>query len=564
MAGNGTRRSSEVQDGAARAPHRSLLHALGWDAPSMGRPVIGIANSYSELIPGHRELRRLAEAVREGIWAEGGVACEFGTIGVCDGLAMGHVGMKYSLPSRDLIADSVEIVAQAHGLDGLVLLASCDKIVPGMLMAAARLDIPAVFLSGGPMLAGRFDGRGVGLDAVFEAVGRHAVGAMSDADLSRLERCACPGSGSCAGLFTANTMNCLSEALGIALPGNGATPAVHADRIILARESGRAAVRAARGGLGCRSVMTRAAFLNAVALDMALGGSTNTALHLPAIAASAGVTLTLDDFDAMSAAVPHLCSLAPSGPHYMENLHAAGGVMAVLKVLDGLGRVDGSTVTVSGGTLAESFAGAPAPDGVFIARPDKPYHAGGGLAVLHGNLAPEGCVVKKAAVDPSMLVHEGPARVFDSEEQAQEAILGKKIRPGDVVVIRYEGPKGGPGMREMLSPTSAIAGIGLDREVALITDGRFSGASRGASIGHVAPEAAAGGPIGIVQEGDRIRVDITGKRLDLIIDKAEWAKRMAAFTPRATETGSSFLDAYARSVGSASGGALRMARGEAR
>jgi len=563
MAGEaGNHRSGEVQNGVSRAPHRSLLHALGWDGGSLGKPVIGIANSYSELIPGHRELRRIAESVREGIWAEGGVACEFGTIGVCDGLAMGHAGMKYSLPSRDLIADSIEIVAQAHGLDGLVLLASCDKIVPGMLMAAARLDIPAVFLSGGPMLSGTFDGRSVGLEAVFEAVGRRTVGTMTDGDLARLERCACPGSGSCAGLFTANTMNCLSEALGIALPGNGATPAVHADRVILARESGRAAVRAVRQGLTARAVMTKAAFLNAVALDMALGGSTNTALHLPAIAASAGISLTLDDFDRLSALVPHLCSLAPSGPHYMEHLHAAGGVMAVLKVLSGLGRIDGSAMTVTGASLSESYAGAPAPNGVHIALPEKPYHAGGGLAVLRGNLAPDGCIVKKAAVDPSMLVHEGPARVFDSEEQAQEAILGRKIKSGDVVVIRYEGPKGGPGMREMLSPTSAIAGIGLDREVALITDGRFSGASRGASIGHVAPEAAAGGPIGIVREGDRIRVDITGKRLDLLIDKGEFERRMAAFTPRASATGSSFLDAYARNVGSASGGALRAGAGE--
>ena len=527
----------------------------------MGKPVIGIANSYSELIPGHRELRRIAESVREGIWAEGGIAVEFGTIGVCDGLAMGHVGMKYSLPSRDLIADSIEIVARAHGLDGLVLLASCDKIVPGMLMAAARLDIPSVFLSGGPMLAGRFNGRSVGLDAVFEAVGRRAVGAMSDDDLARLERCACPGSGSCAGLFTANTMNCLSEALGIALPGNGATPAVHADRVIIARESGRAAVQAVRQGLTPRAIMTREAFLNAVALDMALGGSTNTALHLPAIAASAGVALSLEDFDEMSARVPHLCSLAPSGPHYMENLHSAGGVMAVLKSLARLGRIDGSAMTVTGSALSVSYSAAAEPDGVYIAHPEKPYHAGGGLAVLHGNLAPEGCIVKKAAVDPSMLVHEGPARVFDSEEQAQEAILGGKIRSGDVVVIRYEGPKGGPGMREMLSPTSTIAGIGLDREVALITDGRFSGASRGASIGHVAPEAAAGGPIGIVREGDRIRVDITGKRLDLLIDEKEWKKRMAAFTPRVSVTGSSFLDAYARSVGSAARGALREGAG---
>ena len=550
-------RSSAVQEGASRAPHRSLLHALGWDPKSMGRPVIGIANSYSELIPGHRDLRKIADNVREGIWSEGGVACEFGTIGVCDGIAMGHVGMKYSLPSRDLIADSIEIVAQAHALDGLVLVVNCDKIVPGMLMAAARLDIPSVIISGGPMLAGSFDGRDVGLEAVFEAVGRHTAGKMTDADLARLECTACPGSGSCAGLFTANTMNCLSEALGLALPGNGSIPAAYADRSILAREAGRAAVRAVREGLTPRKILTRAAFLNAVALDMALGGSTNSALHLPAIAASAGVPLSLDDFDRMSATVPHLCSLAPSGPYYMQHLHSAGGIMTVLKTLAALGRIDGSALTVTGASLSQSYAGAPEPDGKYVARPEKPYHPEGGLAVLKGNLAPEGSIVKKAAVDPSMLVHEGPARVFDSEEEAQEAILAGKIRPGDVVVIRYEGPRGGPGMREMLSPTATIAGIGLDKQVALITDGRFSGASRGASIGHITPEAAAGGPIGIVREGDRIRVDIPGKRLDLLIDEKEWAKRAAEFRPRVTRTGSAFLDAYAADVGPASRGALR-------
>lgn len=551
------RRSRAIRDGAARAPHRSLLRALGWDDSSAGRPVIGIANSFSELIPGHRDLRKIAEHVKEGIWSEGGVAVEFGTIGVCDGLAMGHAGMKYSLPSRDLIADSVEIVAQAHGLDGLVLVASCDKIVPGMLMAAARLDIPSVLISGGPMLAGRFNGSQVGLEAVFEAVGKHGAGTMSDEELQRLECTACPGTGSCSGLFTANSMNCLAEALGIALPGNGTIPAVYADRCRLARDAGRAAVKAVAHDLRPRKILTRTAFLNAVALDMALGGSTNTALHLPALAACAGVDLTLDDFDRISAQVPHLCSLAPSGPHYMEHLHSAGGITAVLKALSKRGWVDGNAPTISAQPLQARFEKAPEPDGTYIARPEKPYHAEGGLAVLKGNLAPEGCVVKKAAVDPSMLVHEGPARVFDCEEDAQEAILGRKIRPGDVVVIRYEGPRGGPGMREMLSPTSTIAGIGLDKEVALITDGRFSGASRGASIGHVTPEAAAGGPIGIVREGDTIRVDIPGKTLDLLIDAKEWQKRMTDFRPMTRSTGSSFLDAYAASVGPASLGAVR-------
>ena len=549
-------RSATIREGAARAPHRSLLHAMGWDRDTSGKPVIGIANSYSELIPGHLHLRQVAQAVREGIWSEGGVACEFGTIGVCDGLAMGHPGMKYSLPSRDLIADSVEIVAQSHGLDGLVLVVNCDKIVPGMLMAAARLDIPSVLISGGPMLAGTFGGKAIGLDAVFEAVGRHASGRMSDADLARMECGACPGPGSCAGLFTANTMNCLAEALGLALPGNGTIPAVSADRIILARAAGRAAVHAVRTSLSPRKIMTRAAFLNAVALDMALGGSTNTALHLPAIASSAGVPLSLDDFDALSAQVPHLCSLAPSGPYHMQDLHAAGGVPAVLKVLEGLGKVDGSAMTASGAPLRESCASAPEPDGKFISFPGSPYHKEGGLAVLKGNLAPEGSIVKKAAVDPGMLVHEGPARVFDSEEAAQEAIIGRRIRPGDVVVIRYEGPRGGPGMREMLSPTATLAGIGLDKDVALITDGRFSGASRGASIGHITPEAAAGGPLGVVREGDRIRVDIPGKRLDLLVSDSELQGRLAAFRPRRTETGSALLESYAARVGPASRGAV--------
>jgi dihydroxy-acid dehydratase len=549
-------RSAAVREGATRAPHRSLFHAMGWDRAAAGKPVIGIANSFSELIPGHLHLRQLAQAVREGIWSEGGVACEFGTIAVCDGIAMGHGGMRFSLPSRDLIADSIEIVAQAHALDGLVLLVNCDKIVPGMLMAAARLDIPSVMISGGPMLAGSFDGHDVGLEAVFEAVGRHASGRMSDADLARLETCACPGAGSCAGLFTANTMNCLSEALGLALPGNGTIPAVSADRIRLAREAGRAAVRAVRQSLSPRRILTRAAFLNAIALDMALGGSTNTALHLPAVAASAGVPLSLDEFDLLSARVPHLCSLAPSGPFYMQHLHAAGGVMAVLKVLAGLGLVDGKAETVSGAALAASYGGAPEPDGRYIASREKPYHSEGGLAVLKGNLAPEGSIVKKAAVDPSMLVHEGPARVFDSEEAAQEAILGGKINHGDVVVIRYEGPQGGPGMREMLSPTATLAGIGLDKDVALITDGRFSGASRGASIGHVTPEAAAGGPIGIVRENDRIRVDIPGKRLDLLIDEREWSRRVSAFRPARRHSASVFLESYAARVGPASRGAV--------
>lgn len=549
--------SGSLKEGFQRAPHRSLLYALGWDRKDFDKPLIGVANSYSELIPGHTQLRQVAEKVKEGIWSAGGVAAEFGTIGVCDGLAMGHPGMRFSLPSRDLIADSIELVARAHALDGLALVTNCDKIVPGMAMAAARLNLPSIIISGGPMLAGSFGDRKVGLDSVFEAVGRYSAGKMSAEELEELECRACPGAGSCAGLFSANSMNCLTEALGLALPGNGTIPAVFSARLTLARQAGRAIVEAVEKNLKPRDILTRRAFLNAVAVDMALGGSTNTALHLPAMASEAGVELSLDDFDRVSERVPHLCSLAPSGPYYMEELHSAGGVMTVCKVLAALKAIDGQALTITGRPLADSYKDAPAPDGKYVASPDKPYHASGGLAVLKGSLAPGGSIVKKAAVDPQMLVHEGPARVFDSEEEAQEAILSGKIRKGDVVVIRYEGPRGGPGMREMLSPTASIAGMGLDREVALITDGRFSGATRGAAIGHITPEAAAGGPIGLIREGDRIQIDIPGKRLDLIISEAEWEKRKREYVPARRPAGSPFLELYARSVSSAAHGAVR-------
>jgi dihydroxy-acid dehydratase len=552
--------SQAVTKGIERAPHRSLLYALGWDKDSFDKPVIGVANPYSELIPGHLHLRQIAEKVKEGIWSAGGVAAEFGTIGVCDGLAMGHPGMRFSLPSRELIADSVELVARAHALDGLVLVTNCDKIVPGMIMAAARLNLPAVMVSGGPMLAGEYNSRKLGLETMFEAVGKVSAGTMSTAELEELECRACPGAGSCAGLFTANTMNCLSEALGVALPGNGTIPAVYSARFALARRAGRLAVQAVRSGLKARDILDRRAFLNAVALDMALGGSTNTALHLPAIAAEAGVELTLEDFDRISDSVPHLCSLAPSGPYFMEHLHFAGGVMTVCKALGGLGLLEGEAVTVTGKPLADSYRNAPEPDGTYVASPDKPYHGSGGLAVLKGSLAPGGCIVKKAAVDEEMMKHEGPARVFDSEEAAQKAIISGRIKAGDVVVIRYEGPRGGPGMREMLSPTASIAGMGLDRQVALLTDGRFSGATRGASIGHITPEAAAGGPIGLVREGERIRIDIPGKRLDLLVSAEELEKRKAGFTPMSKPTGSPFLDSYARNVSSAADGAVRKIR----
>jgi dihydroxy-acid dehydratase len=549
--------SSAITKGTQRAPHRSLLYAMGWDKTTLGKPLIGVANSFSELIPGHMHLRQVAEKVKEGIWSAGGVPAEFGTIGVCDGLAMGHPGMRFSLPSRELIADSIELVAKAHALDGLVLVTNCDKIVPGMVMAAARLNIPSVIISGGPMLAGVHHSHRMGLDTMFEAVGKVSSGQMSTAELDELERRACPGAGSCAGLFTANSMNCLCEALGLALPGNGTVPAVYGARLALAREAGRKAVEAVAKGLKPRDILSRQAFLNAVAVDMALGGSTNTALHLPAMAAEAGVELTLEDFDRISDAVPHLCSLAPSGPYFMEDLYAAGGVMTVCKVLDTLGAFSGKAVTVTGKPISHSYKTAPEPDGTFIAKPEKPYHSSGGLAVLKGTLAPGGSIVKKVAVDPSMLVHEGPARVFDSEEAAQSAILAGKISSGDVVVIRYEGPKGGPGMREMLSPTASIAGMGLDKEVALLTDGRFSGATRGASIGHIAPEAAAGGPIGLIREGDRIRIDIPAKRLDLLLPETEMEKRKAAFSPVIKQTGSPFLDSYSQNVTSAAHGAIR-------
>ncbi|MEE8592033.1 MAG: dihydroxy-acid dehydratase [Spirochaetia bacterium] len=517
--------SSAVTKGTERAPHRSLLYAMGWDKTTLEKPLIGVANSFSELIPGHMHLRQVAEKVKEGIWSSGGVPAEFGTIAVCDGLAMGHPGMRFSLPSRELIADSIELVAKAHALDGLVLVTNCDKIVPGMVMAAARLNIPSVIISGGPMLAGQHHSRRMGLDTMFEAVGKVSSGQMTTAELDELECHACPGAGSCAGLFTANSMNCLCEALGLALPGNGTVPAVYGARLALAREAGRKAVEAVAKGLKPRDILSRQAFLNAVAVDMALGGSTNTALHLPAMAAEAGVELTLEDFDRISDAVPHLCSLAPSGPYFMEDLYSAGGVMTVCKVLDTLGALAGEAVTVTGKPISDSYKTAPEPDGTFIANPEKPYHSSGGLAVLKGNLAPEGSIVKKAAVDPSMLVHEGP--------------------------------KGGPGMREMLSPTASIAGMGLDKEVALLTDGRFSGATRGASIGHITPEAAAGGPIGLIREGDRIRIDIPAKRLDLLLPETELEKRRAAFSPVIKQTGSPFLDSYSQNVTSASRGAIR-------
>ena len=552
-------RSDVVKNGFARAPHRSLLYASGLTPEELNRPLIGIVNSYNEIVPGHVHLDRIGEAVKAGVLAAGGTPLSFNVIGVCDGIAMGHPGMRYSLPSRELIADSVETMATAHGFDGLVFIPNCDKIVPGMLMAAARLNIPAVFVSGGPMMAGRFNGADVDVKNVFEAVGKYKAGRMSDEDLEALELAACPGCGSCAGLFTANSMNCLTEALGMGLPGNGTVPAVTAARIRLAKSAGAQVMELVARGIRPRDVMTEAAFENAIAVDMALGGSTNTVLHLLAIAHAAGIDLPLDRFDRISARTPYLVKLSPSGPHHMQDLDEAGGVPAVMAELHRGGLIHGDALTVTGKTVAENLDGVRRRTDVIRPLSD-PHRPDGGIAILWGNLAPAGAVVKAGAVRPEMAHHRGPARVFASEEEAMAAILGGKIQPGDVVVIRYEGPRGGPGMREMLLPTSALAGMGLDDKVALITDGRFSGATRGAAVGHVSPEAASGGPIGLVEEGDTIEIDIPGKRLQLLVPDDELDRRREEWTPPPPRVSSGYLARYAAIVGDASTGAVLQAR----
>jgi len=552
-------RSDLMKKGLQRAPHRSLLYALGLTEEEISLPIIGVVNSANEIIPGHIHLDRIAEAVKSGIRSAGGTPLEFSTIGICDGLAMDHIGMKYSLGSRELIADSIEAVAMGTPFDGLVMITNCDKIVPGMIIGAVRLNIPTVIVSGGPMLAGENRGKKLGVDNVFEAVGSFKSGKISEIELAELEKCACPGAGSCSGLYTANSMNCLSEALGIALPGNGTIPAVHAERIWLAKEAGKVIMDRVRDGLYPRKIMSREAFYNAISLDMALGGSTNTALHLPAIAYYSEVKITLDDFDRIGEKVPHLCSIAPSGEHHMEDLHRAGGVSAVLNELSKKNLLFLDVLTVSGKTLGEIIKETPVKDHEVIAHVDKPKHTSGGLTVLKGNLAPEGCVVKSAAVLPQMMVHQGPARIFESEEDAVGAILDGKIKPKDVVVIRYEGPKGGPGMREMLTPTSAIAGMGLDDSVALITDGRFSGATRGASIGHVSPEAAAFGPIAIVREGEIIEINIPEKSLNLKISDNEIKKRLDELKSkgeRKPKITRGYMYRYSRLVSSAANGAV--------
>ena len=520
-------RSDNVKKGAERTPNRSLFYALGYTDEELDRPLIGVVSAFSEIVPGHSHLDKLAQAVKDGVRMAGGTPVLVPAIGVCDGIAMGHTGMKYSLPSRELIADSVETMALAHCFDGLVLVPNCDKIVPGMLMAAARLNIPSILVSGGPMLAGRQGQRKVSLSQMFEAVGSYKAGLIDDATLDDFTKNTCPGCGSCAGMYTANSMNCLSEAIGMALPGNGTIPAVYSARTQLAKHAGMQVMKLVEQNLCPRDILTPAAFENALATDMALGCSTNSVLHLLAIANEAGVPMDLATINAVSAKVPNLCHLAPAGPTHIEDLYAAGGVQAVMKQLADAGLLHTELPTVTGKTLGENLAGAENRDPSAIRPMDNPYSTTGGIAVLWGNIAKDGCVVKRSAVAPEMLVHEGPARVFDSEDEAIAAIYAGQIHPGDVVVIRYEGPKGGPGMREMLNPTSALAGMKLDKTVALITDGRFSGASRGASIGHVSPEAAQGGEIALIEEGDTISIDILAGKVELKASDQELERRRA-------------------------------------
>ncbi len=550
-------RSDVVKKGVPAAPNRSLLYALGYTREELERPLIGVVCSYNEIVPGHMNLDKIADAVKAGIRSAGGTPIEFPAIAVCDGIAMGHVGMKYSLVTRDLIADSTEAMAMAHQFDGLVMIPNCDKNVPGLLMAAARLNIPAIFVSGGPMLAGTLDsGRRTCLSHMFEAVGSYYAGKLDSAGLEEYEENACPTCGSCSGMYTANSMNCLTEAIGMALCGNGTIPAVYSARLRLAKRTGMQIMKLVEQNIRPRDIMSEAAFHNAEAVDMALGCSTNTMLHLPAIAHECGIALSLDTANEISAKTPNLCHLAPAGDAYMEDLERAGGVRAVMAQLAEAGLLDTGVLTCTGGTLAENLSGAVNKNPAVIRPLDNPYSPTGGIAVLRGNLAPDGCVVKQSAVAPKMMVHTGPARVFDCEDDAISAIYSGKITAGDVVVIRYEGPRGGPGMREMLNPTSAIAGMGLDKDVALVTDGRFSGATRGASIGHVSPEAAAGGPIGLVREGDLITVDIPAHSIRLHVDEQELARRKAVWVRPKPAVSGGYLARYARLVSSADRGAI--------
>lgn len=549
-------RSKALKQGIERAPHRSLLRAVGYTDREIDQPFIGIINSFNEIVPGHTHLRQIAAAAAAGVRMAGGTPFECSTISVCDGLAMNHQGMKYSLPSRELIADSVEILAQAHAFDALLLIANCDKVVPAMLMAAARLNIPSLIISGGPMLAGWLDEEYVDLSDVFNAVGAVARGEMSAAELQRLEQAACPGCGSCAGMFTANTMNCLTEALGMALPGNGTIPAVSAQRICLAKEAGLKVMELLEEDIRPLDILTPAAFDNAFAVDMALGGSTNSVLHLLAIAHEAGVDFSLAKLNDFSARTPHLCKMSPAGKHHIEDLDRAGGIPAVMGELMAAGLLDDGALTVTGYSLSENLAGAEVLDPRVIRPFEDPYSPTGGLAILFGNLALEGAVVKRAAVAPEMLTHRGPARVFNSEEEATAAIMAGHFQKGDVIVIRYEGPRGGPGMREMLTPTSLLTGMGMDGEIALLTDGRFSGATQGAAIGHISPEAAAGGPLAIVRDGDAIVIDIPAHSLNLELAEAEIKSRLAHLPPWQPRVNSGYLKRYAEAVTSASTGAV--------
>ena len=549
-------KSDSVKKGMQQAPHRSLFNALGMTEEEMERPLVGIVSSYNEIVPGHMNLDKIVQAVKMGVAMAGGTPVMVPAIAVCDGIAMGHIGMKYSLVTRDLIADSTECLAKAHAFDALVMVPNCDKNVPGLLMAAARINVPTVFVSGGPMLAGHVQGHKTSLSSMFEAVGAYTAGTMSEEEVREYECKACPTCGSCSGMYTANSMNCLTEVLGMGLQGNGTIPAVYSERLKLAKHAGMQVMEMYRKNIKPSDIMTEAAFKNALTMDMALGCSTNSMLHLPAIAHEAGVELNVDIANEISAKTPNLCHLAPAGPTYIEDLNEAGGIYAVMKEISKLGLLNLDCMTVTGKTVGENIKNCVNLNPEVIRPVENPYSRTGGIAILKGNLAPDSAVVKRSAVAPEMLKHEGPARVFDCEEDAVAAIKGGKIVAGDVVVIRYEGPKGGPGMREMLNPTSVIAGMGLGSEVALITDGRFSGASRGASIGHVCPEAATGGPIALVEEGDIILIDINNNRLDVKVSDEEMAARKAKWQPRVPEVTTGYLARYAAMAAPASKGAI--------
>lgn len=550
-------RSDAMKSGIEKAPHRSLFKAMGYTDEELKRPIIGIVNSASEIIPGHIDLDKLSRYVKDGVRMAGGTPMEFRTIGICDGIAMNHEGMKYSLASRELIADSIEVMAKGHPFDGLVFIPNCDKIIPGMLMAAVRLNIPSIIMSGGPMLPGSGEGgKRLDLINVFEGVGAVKRGTMTEDELHDLEEAACPGCGSCAGMFTANSMNCMTEVLGLGLPGNGTVPAVYAQRFRMAKRAGMQIVSLVEKNIKPLDIVTRLSLENAISIDMALGCSSNTVLHLTALAHEAGLGFDLELFNTISNKIPHLCSLSPAGPHYVVDLFEAGGVQAVMKQLSEGGLFHTSPMTVTGHSVGENLEHTRVLRRDVIRPLDNPYHATGGLAILRGNLAPDGAVVKQSAVAPEMMVHEGPARIFNSEEDSISAILNGKIKPGDVIVIRYEGPKGGPGMREMLSPTSAVCGMGLDKEVSLITDGRFSGGTRGACIGHISPEAQEGGPIALLQEGDIISIDISQKKIDVCLSDEELNKRKKGFTSPPLKMRSGYLSRYAQMVSSADKGAV--------